>query len=154
MKYCLVCLENLADNTTLFHYLFKTTLLCTQCQKQLCKLYKTITIAEHKLFILYQYNELIDQILKQLNKKDTALLNLFKKDFAFLTKKYKNYYFFFPQQYKKKFYFLSYWLKDFTQTTVPDENTIYFFQTIPTKKQLSTINKNAVIIVFTNKYTK
>lgn len=77
-QYCTYCLEDITKEQDFYSFLKQDSLLCTPCQRQLRILNVQTKLADHKLHILYEYNEFLEGMIFQYKEgHDIALQEAF-----------------------------------------------------------------------------
>ncbi len=139
---CLYCSQEIEKTLNLIQFFFPH-LLCTVCKSKLIKIKKTILIREVKTFVLYEYNDFFETLIKQYKEScDSALSLLFKKDLIRIKKKYPNHKVVIPASSTNRFFHpLKYLLKDFEIIECFKKNKNYK-QSLKNQKQRHQIQNN------------
>lgn len=90
-RQCLICHQELNQETNLFYYLYHPS-LCQQCIQQFEVLDQKLILQHHPLHVLYHYNDFFRKMLYQYKALDDYVLkDAFFHSFPELKRRYKDY---------------------------------------------------------------
>lgn len=82
MNRCLICFQDVYQQTSLRNYFKEEDIICGECRAKLVKLNQWYSWQNHSIKALYTYNDFMESLLFQFKEgRDVALQRIFFKDF-------------------------------------------------------------------------